>query len=86
MEPSRGGTVMTLGILSCCICCIPIVGIALGASAVNMANADGYKYRSGRMDPSGEGSSSTGRAFGIVGIILSILMICVAIGLQAGAH
>lgn len=77
--PHRAGSVLTLGIVSCCTFCIPLIGFICGVSAVNMANKDLAEMDAGRMDSSGERTTSTGRIFGYVGITLSAIMFVVGV-------
>jgi predicted Zn finger-like uncharacterized protein len=72
--PHRGGTILTLGILSIVVgLCCPLAGIGLGIGALTMANADLPKMDRGEMDPGGMGSTRGGQICGIIGLILSIL-------------
>ena len=84
----RGGTVLTLGILSIALgVCCPLVGIGLGIGAMSMANADLSKMDRGEMDPSGMGSTRAGQICGIIGLVLSILnAIGGAIIFMSGQH
>ena len=77
--PHRAGSVLTLGIVSCCTFCIPLIGFICGVSAVNMANKDLAEMDAGRMDSSGERTTSTGRIFGYVGITLSAIMFIIGV-------
>jgi predicted Zn finger-like uncharacterized protein len=73
-QSHRGGTVLTLGILSIALgLCCPLLGIGLGIGAMSMANADLPKMDGGEMDPSGMGSTRAGQICGIIGLVLSIL-------------
>jgi len=71
--PHRGNTIQTLGVFSILTCCVPILGIGLGAAAISMANTDITEIDSGRMDPSGRGQTQTGQTCGYIGGALSIL-------------
>jgi hypothetical protein len=70
--PHRGGTILTLGILS--LVCLPIV---FGPLAWTMGNNDLKQMRAGRMDRSGEGMTRAGK---ICGIIATVLMIVSCVG------
>jgi hypothetical protein len=72
MVPHRGATVLTLGILSLVIC-----GPILGPIAWIMGNQDLTEIRAGRMDPEGEGTTNAGRICGMIGTLLSIVIILV---------
>jgi predicted Zn finger-like uncharacterized protein len=88
--PHRGGTILTLGIisvvslamdvlLSCC--CLPagwvmnLVGLGTGIPAWIMGQRDLARMRTGEMDPSGKGSTQTGWICGMIGTILSVLFL-----------
>jgi hypothetical protein len=71
VEPHRGSTVLTLGILSLVVCG------ALGPIAWVMGNTDLGKIRQGLMDPEGEGLTRAGQICGIIASVL--LMIAFAI-------
>ena len=68
MTAHRGGTILTLGILS--LICLPII---FGPMAWRMANEDLEQINEGRMDPSGEGMTKAGKVCGIIGTVLAIL-------------
>jgi hypothetical protein len=72
--PHRGGTVLTLGILSVVLCCCPLLGLGLGIGAISMANSDLPKMDRGEMDAGGAGATRGGQICGIIGIVLSVLM------------
>ena len=83
MEDHRGGMVLTYGILGL-VCCIIFAFLA-----INMANQDLEKMERGRMDPSGEGLTKTGKVLGqvsiglfVLGVILNIVLFVV--GAAAG--
>ncbi|HEY1375778.1 MAG TPA: hypothetical protein VGF55_03255 [Gemmataceae bacterium] len=61
VEPHRGSTVLTLGILSLVVCS------PLGIAAWVMGNTDLAAMRRGDMDPSGEGTTQAGRICGMIG-------------------
>ena len=67
LEPHRGGTVLTLGILGLVICLI------CGIIAWVMGAGDLRKMREGRMDRSGQGTTQAGMICGIIGTILGAL-------------
>ena len=67
MEPHRGATVLTLGILGLVVCGI------LGIVAWAMGSTDLAKMRQGRMDPEGEGMTRAGQICGIIATIFIIL-------------
>jgi hypothetical protein len=66
--PHRGGSILTLGILS-----LVCLGFILGPIAWSMGNTDMQEIRAGRMDPEGEGTTNAGRICGIIGTILGVL-------------
>lgn len=69
--PHRGGAILTLGILSLVFSLCPIVGFILGILALTMGSSDLTAMDNGHMDPEGRGSTSSGRTFGLIGLILS---------------
>jgi hypothetical protein len=88
--PHRGGIVLTLGIISVVsvafdvllfCCCMPaswvtaIVGLGTGIPAWVMGQRDLAKMRTGEMDPSGKGSTQGGWICGLIGTILSVLIL-----------
>jgi uncharacterized Zn finger protein (UPF0148 family) len=75
LEPHRGSSIQTMGILSLCLFCIPIASIILGICALTMANTDLSKMRAGYMDPSGESATNTGKTCGIIGLVVTALYI-----------
>ena len=86
--PHRGGMILAFGIIG--LVALPIFGII----AWIMGNSDLAEIRAGRMDPEGEGMTSTGRILGMVGVILWVVGIivfcggyffCIALFVGAGA-
>ena len=73
-------------ILSIVFCCIPIAALALGVSAITMANSDLEAMRRGLMDPAGEGATTTGKTCGIVGLVLTAFVFvgCCLVRLSGG--
>jgi hypothetical protein len=69
MKPHRGTLILVLGILGIVMCGL------IGIPAWIMGNADLREMDAGRMDPSGRSTTNAGKICGIVGVILSILMI-----------
>ncbi len=87
--PHRGGMILAFGILSFFV--MPII---FGPMAWAMGTADLRDMRAGRMDPSGEGMTQTGRILGIVSVcimIASLVLFCLffafimAMGIIGGA-
>lgn len=70
--PHRGGTILTMGILSLVIC-----GLIFGPIAWVMGNTDLTEIRAGRMDPEGEGLTRAGQICGMIGTILTIVVLCI---------
>jgi predicted Zn finger-like uncharacterized protein len=66
--PHRGGSILTLGILS--LLCL---GFIFGPIAWSMGSTDLQEIRAGRMDPEGEGTTNAGRICGIIGTILGVV-------------
>lgn len=73
LKEHRGGTVLTVGILS--LVCCPLLGI----SAILMANRDLEMMQLGMMDPAGRGTTEAGKVVGIVGLVMAAIGICVQI-------
>jgi hypothetical protein len=67
MAPSRGGTVLTLGILSLVLCQL------LGPFAWSMGSRDLRLIDQGQMDPMGRGTTQAGMVCGIIGTCLMLL-------------
>jgi hypothetical protein len=74
LEPHRGGTVLTLGILGL-LCC----GIC-GIIAWVMGSGDLKKIDAKQMDPAGRGNTQAGMICGIIATILWVLGTIVHIG------
>ena len=73
MRPHRGGTILTLGILSLVVC--PLLGIG----AWFMGDDDLQRMRSGTMDSSGRDITNVGRICGMVAtglLVLQVILIC----------
>ncbi|HEU0034360.1 MAG TPA: DUF4190 domain-containing protein [Kofleriaceae bacterium] len=62
--PSRGGTVLTLGILSLVVCSV------MGPIAWAMGNEELRRIESGQTSPDGRGSVVAGRVCGIISSVL----------------
>jgi hypothetical protein len=85
LAPHRGGMILAFGILAI----IGIGAIVFGPLAWFLGNADLAAMRAGRMDPSGEGQTNTGRILGMIATLLTVLAllaVCalVLIGIIAG--
>jgi hypothetical protein len=82
LAPHRGGMILAFGIVA-------IIGIAwlwvvMGPLAWFMGQADLNEMRAGRMDPSGESMTNTGRILGMAAIFVHtglVLLVCLVIGL-----
>ena len=73
MRPHRGGTILTLGILSLVVC--PLLGMA----AWFMGDDDLQKMKNGTMDTSGRDITNAGRICGMVAtglLVLQVILIC----------
>lgn len=64
MRPHRGGGILALGIVGIAVC--PICGII----AWVMGNADLREMASGRMDPTGQGTTQAGKICGMIATII----------------
>ncbi len=71
VAPHRGVLILVLGILGivCCFIC--------GIIAWVMGNNDMREIDAGRMDPTGRGLTQAGKICGIVGVILSVVVIVI---------
>ncbi len=72
----RGGGILALGIVGIVLCCFfycSPIGLILGVIACVMGSRDLPLIRTGRMDPSGAGTTQAGRICGIVAICLGAL-------------
>ncbi len=65
LAPHRGGMILAFGILSLFV-------FVFGPLAWIMGNADLMEMRAGRMDPSGESQTNTGRIIGMVSVYIMI--------------
>jgi len=71
LAPHRGGMILTFGILAI----IGIGALIFGPLAWFLGNADLAEMRAGRMDPSGEGQTNTGRILGMIATILIVVLL-----------
>ncbi|MFL5245166.1 MAG: zinc-ribbon domain-containing protein [Gemmataceae bacterium] len=92
-EPHRGSAVLVMGFISLIcsplamlfVCCPPlslvlcVVSIALGVPAWAMGHGDLRKIEAGTMDPRGRGRTQAGKILGVIGTLLSVLVILAAI-------
>ena len=84
LQPHRGGTILTLGILGLLVCAI------CGIFAWTMGNRDLAEMAAGRMDPSGMGSTKAGKICGMIatffmiaGLLFYVVIIAI-IGVNGG--
>src|ERR1043166_936631 len=80
LQPHRGGMILAFGILAI----VGVMSIVFGPLAWVMGNADLRAMRSGEMDPSGDGSTNTGRILGMVSVFIqaaALVFTCVIFGL-----
>jgi hypothetical protein len=86
--PHRGPVILTLGILGLLgslasfLCCLPIgvVNLALTLPAWLMGRSDLKAIDAGAMDSSGRGTVMAGFVLGIIGTVLTLLVLIVIIG------
>jgi hypothetical protein len=71
LEPHRGTAVLSVGILSMVFFCFFPLAVGLGIAAIVMANNDLAKMRSGAMDPNGRGVTQAGLVCGVIGLIIT---------------
>ncbi len=82
MFPPRGGTVLTLGILSLVVCTV------MGPIAWSMGNEELRRIDSGETSPEGRGSVTAGRVCGIISSVLlmfTAFMLLIAVALAASS-
>jgi phage FluMu protein Com len=84
LAPHRGGLILALGIIGLamlflCVLCAPfgIVSLPLGIAAWVMGNNDLREMSAGRMDPSGERLTQSGKIIGIICCGLTLLLLVV---------
>jgi hypothetical protein len=77
LAPHRGGMILAFGILAI----IGIGAIVFGPLAWFLGNADLAEMRAGRMDPSGEGQTNTGRILGMIATLLIVVTLVAICGL-----
>lgn len=81
---SRGPLVVALGVLAI-LGNIVWVGLVFGLMAWVIGGADLKEMEAGRMDRSGAGMTKTGRALGMIGLLLWVgLLVFAVIALTAG--
>jgi phage FluMu protein Com len=80
LAPHRGGMILAFGIIGLAIC------LPFGIAAWVMGNNDLREIEAGRMDPSGEGLTRSGKIIGIIacclallGIVVNVLVLAVAL-------
>jgi hypothetical protein len=71
LAPHRGGLILAFGIIGLVIC------LPFGIAAWVMGNNDLSEIAAGRMDPTGEGLTRSGKVIGIIACCLALLGICV---------
>jgi hypothetical protein len=71
LAPHRGGMILAFGIIGLVIC------VPFGIAAWVMGNNDLREIEAGRMDPSGEGLTRSGKTIGIIACCLALLGIAV---------
>jgi hypothetical protein len=74
MKPHRGTLILILGILGL-VCC----GIFTAIPAWIMGSADLKEMDAGTMDPEGRGITNAGKICGMIGCILTIVVIVVQV-------
>jgi hypothetical protein len=75
VEPHRGTSILTMGILSIVFFCFFPLAVGLGIGAIVMANNDLAKMRSGAMDRSGHGTTQAGLVCGVIGLVIEALVL-----------
>lgn len=77
LTPHRGGLILAFGIVALVM---GALGLIFGPMAWVMGNTDLRAMRAGRMDPSGEGQTNTGRILGMVATLLHLFGLLIACG------
>jgi predicted Zn finger-like uncharacterized protein len=80
VQPHRGATVLTLGILSIVLACCFVAGWVLGGIALAMANEDLRKMAAGQMDRAGQGQTQAAKICAILGLVFATGAFCINIG------
>jgi hypothetical protein len=78
LEPHRGGLILTLGILSICLsatCIFTPLSLPMGLAAWVLGQGDLGKIRANVLDPEGEANTRAGLVCGIIGTLLSGLLL-----------
>jgi hypothetical protein len=78
LAPHRGGMILAFGIMS-----LFIMPVIFGPLAWIMGHIDLQEMKAGRMDPSGESQTNTGRILGMVACILQIVGLVLGCGIAA---
>jgi predicted Zn finger-like uncharacterized protein len=84
LAPHRGGTVLTLGILSLvfsCFCCL--VSLPMGIASISMGSNDLSAMNDGRMDSTGRGLTLAGLICGVISIVLTVVSVIFYVIVQA---
>jgi hypothetical protein len=74
VQPHRGALILTLGILSIVLACIPLAGWILGGASMSMGSTDDRLMEHRQMDRSGRAMTKAGQVCGIFGVFLSTVM------------
>jgi hypothetical protein len=81
-QPTHSSTPLVFGILSCCLCCIPIAGVIFGYFARSKADEELYRLPPGRASRSAEKNLALAKTLGTVGICLSFAMFIAGVALR----
>lgn len=79
LRPHRGPLILTLGILSVILSCIPLAGWILGAASMTMGSTDEHLMELRAMDRSGHGMTRTGQILGIFGVFFATVVFILAL-------
>jgi hypothetical protein len=84
LQPHRGPTILTLGILGLVFCLCPLLGWILGGIAMSMGNSDLIQMARGRMDPEGRGSTEAGKVCGTIAVIVASIAFVLLLLMRLG--
>ncbi len=82
----RGLLILTLGVLSVVLSCIPLAGWILGAVSMSMGSADQHLMEERWMERSGHGMTKAGQICGIFGVFFSTVIFILALFIRMNRY
>ena len=79
MRAHRGPLILTLGVLSVVLSCIPLAGWILGAMSMTMGSRDDRLMEERWMERSGRGMTKAGQICGIFGVFFATVVFILAL-------